>query len=362
MATKYQKIASSIRTKINEGIYPCGTLLPTEQELCDTYSVSRQTVRQALHVLVNENLIERHQGRGSKVLAISPDIPVVRKSRTIAVIITYIDNYIFPTLLREIESVLSSNGYSTLLFATQNQISLEHKILLDLLAMPDLQGIIVEGTKTALPNPNLNLYRQLQNKNIPLVFVNGIYHDLNHTLSVLDDNYGGAYQLVQYLHSKGHQKIAGIFKFDDMQGHQRYAGYLAALRNLNLPINDNIIFWFGTESLEINAFLSPEHEIWNKLDAAVVRDFTAIICYCDGLALPVLHHFQKQNIKIPDEIAIVSFDNYILDIACPLGITTLSHEAQNPGRVAAELLIKLKNNIPCQSQIIPWTLIEKESS
>ena len=223
MAPKYQMVADSLRTDILDGVYQKRMLLPTEQLLCQQFQVSRQTVRQALALLVSEGLIERRQGSGSHIRDRSKPAPMPHRS--IAVITTYISDYIFPSILREVENVLSDHNSAPLLFATQNQVSNERKVLNTLLDLTSLDGVLVEGTKTGLPNPNLDLYRRLIDRGVPLVFMNGNYPELTDSLSVLDDNATGGRMLVDYLHQKGHQRIAGIFKNDDIQGHQRYAGY-----------------------------------------------------------------------------------------------------------------------------------------
>ena len=150
--------------------------------------------------------------------------------RSVAIIATYISDYIFPGVLREMETVLSRNNCAPSLFATQNQVANERKILQTLLSMP-VDGILVEGTKSALPNPNLDLYQQLMAKGIPLVFFHGAYAQLPGAPFVLDDNAGGGRMLTEYLLKKGHRHIAGIFKSDDIQGaralcrlHRRPAG------------------------------------------------------------------------------------------------------------------------------------------
>ena len=96
-------------------------------------------------------------------------------------------------------------------------------------------GLIVEGSKTALPNPNLDLYEKLDLAGIPVVFIHGSYGALPGAVCVSDDNFGGGYQLARHLIARGHTKIAGIFKSDDIQGHQRYLGYLTAMRDAGLP-------------------------------------------------------------------------------------------------------------------------------
>ena len=209
MAPKYQFIADSLRREIEEGRYDGGERLPTEQLLCQRYQISRQTVRRALSVLEGEGLIDRRQGSGSRLREPAAPKPLPPRC-SIAVVTTYISDYIFPSILRGMERVLTANGSAPLLFATQNQISTERKILHTLLAMRDLDGVLVEGSKTALPNPNLDLYQKLLDQGVRLVFFNGTYPELSSCPSVLADDFGGGKQLVTYLYGKGHRNIAGI--------------------------------------------------------------------------------------------------------------------------------------------------------
>jgi GntR family transcriptional regulator len=63
----YRRISHKIKKDVLAGLHPVGSLLPTEQELCAKYSASRYTVREALRVLEEEELVKRHQGRGTEV-------------------------------------------------------------------------------------------------------------------------------------------------------------------------------------------------------------------------------------------------------------------------------------------------------
>ena len=131
MQPKYQLVAGTLREEIRSGRYRDTMLLPTEYELCSQFHMSRQTVRQALSLLASEGLIERRQGSGSHILATHG--PAATPRRTVAVVTTYISNYIFPNILREIETVLAANNGAPTLFATQNQIGNERRILQTLL-------------------------------------------------------------------------------------------------------------------------------------------------------------------------------------------------------------------------------------
>ena len=355
MAPKYQFIADSLRQEIEKGRYNGGQPLPTEQFLCQRFQISRQTVRRALSLLEEEGLITRRQGSGSHLRERAE--PEELPHRSIAVVTTYISDYIFPSILRGMERVLAANGSAPLLFATQNQVATERKTLQALLTIKELDGVLVEGSKTALPNPNLDLYRKLIDRGVRLVFFNGTYPELSGCPCVLADNYDGGRQLVNYLHQKGHQNIAGVFKNDDMQGTQRYAGYIQALRELELPFEDKQVCWYNTEtrkSFRSEAFLDSL--------VAGFQGCSAIVCYNDEVAIRIITHLNKRKLDVPGRLAVVSFDNSHYSELSPVRITSLSHGSQNLGELAAELMLRQLQDEPCQSITVPWSLVERESS
>ena len=231
---KYFQLFGLLKNEINRGIYQSGQKIPGENELAEKYDMSRQTVRQALSLLEQESLIERRQGSGTYV---RENAPRRKRSWNVGVMATYISEYIFPSILRGIESELSEEGFFPLLSATKNRVDSERKILEDYIEK-QIDGLIVEGTKSALPNPNLPLYEKLQDMGIPVVFFNGYYPALTNTVSVTTDDRQGGFDAVSYLVQKGHRKIGGIFKGDDMQGLERYAGYMKGLLENGLPLQD----------------------------------------------------------------------------------------------------------------------------
>lgn len=68
----YRQLADDLRQAIASGESAVGSLLPTEQELCDRYETSRYTVREALRLLMQDGLVDRRQGRGTEVTSNSP--------------------------------------------------------------------------------------------------------------------------------------------------------------------------------------------------------------------------------------------------------------------------------------------------
>lgn len=355
MSAKYVEIAAQLRSQILNGDYEIIKKLPTESELSKTYGVNRQTVRRALSVLMRENLIESRQGSGYYI----KEKPSER-SKIIAIVTTYINDYIFPAILQDAQTIFSKNGYSTMLYCTHNQVEKEREALKSILDS-QVCGILVEGTKTALPNPNLDLYEHLKNNGVPMVFLHGTYSKLSDVVSVCADDFNGGYLLTRYLLKKGHDKIAGIFKNDDIQGQNRYFGFISALRDAGKPLPDSQILWYSTED---------KKKILRDEKPAILMDFiknslcdtTAVVCYNDEIAFPLINTLLSLGIHVPQDIAVVSFDNSSYSDFCSVKITSLAHGSKHIGRIAAEKLVDMLNGKPTHSEVVKWVLVEKESS
>ena len=79
---QYRKLYEVLRKHIMDGVYSEGDLLPSENELCSLYVMTRPTVRQALSTLAGDGLIRKHQGKGSIVLSLPRDIGILSVSGT----------------------------------------------------------------------------------------------------------------------------------------------------------------------------------------------------------------------------------------------------------------------------------------
>ncbi|PYG89393.1 GntR family transcriptional regulator of arabinose operon [Ruminiclostridium sufflavum DSM 19573] len=338
---KYTELANKLREAIKTGIYIEGQKLPSENELASQTGYSRQTVRQAISVLESEGLASRIQGSGTYVKgAMLYRIP----TNNIAVVTTYIGEYIFPAILKGIDHVLAENGYTSMLSATRNRVDNERKILTELLQKP-IDGLIVEGTKTALPNPNIDLYEQFNRLGVPVVFINGFYSELKNPIYVVADDRCGGTMACEILLRKGHKHIAGIFKSDDIQGHRRYAGYAEALHRAGLSVEDDKVLWYATENREslIASSVAP-----------VLSGCTAVICYNDEVALQVLKHLQEGVSEIPRELEVVSFDNSTIAKLSAVPFISLSNPKEKIGYLAASKMLNILKNEEENPAVLPW--------
>lgn len=338
--SKYRALAEQLRADIRGGIYREGERLSTENQLADRYGMSRQTVRQALDLLAQEGAIVRRRGSGTYVSA-----PGAVRERTgrVGVISTYITEYIFPSILRGIEGVLSDAGCTMELSATYNRVSDERRILQDYLQRP-VDGLIVEGTKTALPNPNLDLYRHMEQRGLPVVFINGYYEALSHPVYVVMDDIAGAREAVSRLVTAGHRRIAGIFKGDDMQGHRRYAGYAQGMLAAQQDFCDRWVLWFNTETRD--QLIPPDGSVL----PAALSDCTAVLCYNDEIAV----RLARARTRAGRELALYSFDNSAYCRLVAERIPSMIHAKEALGRLAAQKLLSRIDGADEQPALLAW--------
>lgn len=328
---KYQTLVNWIRDQVVSNRLKYGEKFYSENELSAMFGISRQTVRQAVGILEQEKIVERRRGSGTYVIYNAPQVQR-RQTMNIGVISTYLDDYIFTSIIRGIEKVLTNNGYSMQLTFTHNRVENETRALRTMLDK-EVDGIIVEPTKSGLPNPNLDLYEEIHRREIPLVFFNAYYPGVPFPHVCLDDMLAGR-MAAKTLIQKGHRAVAGIFQSDDLQGHLRYAGYLDALREGGLELHSEHTLWYTTEDFDY-----IEEDFRRILRC--VQGCTGLVCYNDELAFRLVGILRKNGISVPEDLSIVSIDNSDLAAICEVPLTSVVHPMERLGKTAAENLLRL---------------------
>lgn len=348
---KYIQLKEHIKALIISSKLMPGEKIHSENELANQFKISRHTVRQSISQLINEGFLYSLQGKGTFVAR----VPGLKKenSKIIGVITTYLNDYIFPDIIKGIDGVLSRKDYSIILGNTRNETQNERECLLKLFDK-NIDGIIVEPTKSALPNPNLDIYREISSKGVPIVFIHGYYKDLNYSYVVEDDEAGG-YLAVNQLIKLGHEKILGIFKVDDIQGHKRYNGYVQALREARIDIKDSRILWYTTEEHET----LTENERFTNTLLSQLRECTAIVCYNDQIAIKIMDLLRKNSIKIPEDVSLISFDDSDICQVTEVKISSVAHPKEELGKKAAEAILALieGQKIHTEEVMIPKMII-----
>lgn len=353
---KYQVIIDDIKSNILSGGYSVGEQIPTESALQEKYQVSRQTVRKAILELSNEGFLRSEKGSGTYVSSqYRSKSGGNTNKKTIGVITTYISDYIFPSIIRGIESRLNEDNYSLLLASTNNDVAQEKKAL-EMMLSYGVDGLIIEPTKSNLYNPNIAYYLSFKEQDVPLIMMNAYYEELDVPFLCLDD-VQSSYLATKELISKGHTRIGIIAKMDDLQGKYRMKGYIKALGEAKLRFQPEHVFSFDTESkqelsIHLTKFLTENRD-----------DLTAIVCYNDEVGLEVVNVCRQIALSIPDELSIIGQDNSYIAKNANIKLTTLTHPQEQMGRDAADWVIKKlqgKKDLPDHTYYQP-VLIEGET-
>lgn len=326
---KYAQLREYLREEILMGRVKPGEKIPSENELAERLSMSRHTVRKAISILVNEGFLYTEHGRGTFVM----DRSVRRsESRNIGVITTYISEYIFPNVIQGIDRVLADKGYSIILKSTNNEPSREAQCLADMLGK-NIEGLIIEPTKSALFTENLKYFQALDAQRIPYVFIHGHHPQLESKPEVLLNDEAGMRSVVTWLASLGHRRISGFFKADDVQGINRHKGYAKALAECALPYDPDLVVWYHTEDRDSK----PAAALRAML--RLPQPIDAVACYNDQLAVRLLDELSAAGVKVPEDISVTGFDDSYLAAAARL--TSMSHPKEKLGEAAAEWLMEM---------------------
>lgn len=351
---KYIEIQEWIGKQIADNELKPGERMYSENELMELFSVSRQTVRHAISKLEFDGVVERRRGSGTYIREKSTEIKRVN-SMQIAVITTYIDEYIFPKIIQEIERTVSREGYTLQIASTHNSVEKEREILQKMIKENAVDGIIIESTKSALPNPNIALYKKIIDRRIPLVFLNSYYPELKVPHVSLNDKMAGKLA-TQFLISKGHRKIGAIFKGDDGQGHLRYAGYIEALMEAGLPIREQHIIWVSTE--DVRRMQSESTRYINRMDGN-----TAYVCYNDNVASELLRICKENHIRVPEELSIIGIDDSEIAKRDDISLTSVQNPIRSLGELSATVMLKMIQGVPVEKDYeLMASIIERNST
>lgn len=333
MAAKYQQIADEIRAKILDNEYRVGSVIPPELKLQDSYQVSRHTIRQAIALLVNEGFLRKEKGSGTYVDDRFKTRDVSEKrTKTIGVITTYLSDYIFPSIIRGIEEELRENEYSLLLASTGNDPQQERKCLENMIAQ-QVDGLIVEPTKSNQYNPNLSYYLSLKESGVPVVMINSRYEELDIPSISLDDVKAG-FEATTFMLEQGLKQLALIVKIDDLQGKLRMKGFIEAFEKKRKMFDSSNIFTYTTEE---------KQQVIVRVAEQLLKEnntIEGIVCYNDEIANSLIQHLTAAGKRIPEDFSVIGQDDSYLSTAGEIPLTTISHPKEQLGRDAAQWMIR----------------------
>jgi LacI family transcriptional regulator len=331
----------------------------TIHDIAKKLNISASTVSRALkdNPLISESTREK-----IKVTAIEmgyrPNIMAAnlrtKRTNTIGVIVPLINRHFFSSVISGIEDVAYKQGFTVTISQSNDSFEKESTIAHTLFANR-VDGLILSIGMETQTYDHLKLF---SDRDIPLVFFDRVVDEIPSHKIVVDD-FGGGYRATQHLIEQGRKRIAhigGPLFLDIYQNREK--GYKKALTDAKLPVEKSYILHNSlTRKDGVNA-------IKKLLSCKNCPD--AIFCGNDTTALSTIVYLKENNIRIPEDIAIVGFSNEPYTELVTPSITTMQQPGFDMGQKAAELIINQINhkNETCNYETITMetNLIVRNSS
>jgi DNA-binding LacI/PurR family transcriptional regulator len=277
-----------------------------------------------------------------------------RTTRTIGVIVPLLSHYYFSTVISGIEELAYKKGYKVII--CQSAESYEREVIVSQALLSNkIDGLIVSISRETANSDHFKVY---QEKKIPIVFFDRVCSDLE-TSSVTVDDYQGAFTAVEHLIKEGRRKIAHFAGPPLLQiSTKRINGYKDALLKYGLPFDEKLLIDCGSGLEQENGSKAAQ----NMLDAGILPD--AVFAICDPIAIGVMMTLKKNNIKIPDQVAVIGFcDEPVAKVVEPQ-LSSLVQPAFEIGQIAVELLLnQVKSKSPLvEKKVLTAELKVRESS
>jgi len=261
----------------------------------------------------------------------------------------FLDNYI-AQILSGLTDVALHNDYKIILCPVDISQKSDTAYL-SISRTKMLDGMIL--VKTKMNDPNL---KKLVEVDFPFVLVN--YKSSSEKIHYIDShNIKGAEIAVEYLYNTGHRNIAFVAgSMDETNARDRMKGFKTAANKYNLNCPEDWII-YGDFSKE-KAYKESEKLFTGNTNP------TAIFCSDDYMAIGVMERIKSKNLRIPEDVAVIGFDDIEIAAYVKPALTTVRQPIYQLGKSAAVMLLDIinkKENID-NHRILDVELIKRESA
>lgn len=350
----YQQVAETIREKVISGIYKYGSKLPSQKTLAEHFDVSLITVKRALYELIHENLLYSQPGKGIFVgKTIQSTVKPDKDTNTIGVMFSESMSLLFPSILSAIEVEARRQDYLVVVSHPSGDAGEEERQLHRLMDM-GVEGFIIASR---YHNCGLQPYMQeIYKQNIPIVFISYI-DDVRVNYVGSDHQYGG-YLATRHLIKLGYNRIAyATSEPNNPLNSLRYKGYREAL----------IDYGFGLDDVEV---ISPSDPCGNRFEDGykIAEQITklrpvpkAVFAFSDLVALGIKKFYTEHDYYIPDQLALVGFDDIQAAAHAAVPLTTIRQPMQQIGHYAFLTLLHKKqgDKSVTRLEVVPQLVIRR---
>ena len=350
----YKQIAEDLKAKILSGQLEPGEQIGSHQALADKYDVSLITVKKALADLINEGILFSRVGKGTYVARKSAPVDL-SKHRTIGLVLSDLKDPFFSLIVHGIEQKTSEKGYNLLLSSSARRLEKEDNQIRHFRRI-GVDGMII-ASMTHLYRATRTI-RELHRDNFPYAVVS--YMEDEDICFVGTDHEEGAYLATQHLAQLGYRRIGYINGEEgNLLGEVRKRGYRRALRQYDQPFNDDFVFRLPYKGGR--HYYQSGYEIARRF-LALTEKPEAIFAYNDLTALGFQRAIIELGLKVPDDVALVGFDDIERSQFAQVPLTTIRQPTDEIGALAVETIVDRINGRPVSPRtILKPKLIVRES-
>jgi len=331
----------------------------TIYDIADMLGVSSATVSRALndsssvsiptHRKINalaEKLGYRHNTFASSLR--------LQKTHTIGVILHELNSYFITSVLAGIEKIAREAKYNLIIVHSDENAALEAVNARNLFHKR-VDGVIAS---LSFDTEDLSHFKQFQSKNIPVIFFDRVFENSDGA-KVIINNFQAGYEATVHLIEQGCKRIAHITSSLKRNVYaERKRGYKQALEDNKIKFDEKLVIIDGFK--EEDATRSAKHilSMKNLPDGIfITNDFCAAV---------VMQIFKDAGIRVPQDIAIVGFNNDSIGKVISPKLTTINYPGFEMGKIAAQHLINHLKGLwdmgLTNTVIIKSELIVRESS
>jgi LacI family transcriptional regulator len=277
-----------------------------------------------------------------------------QKTNTIGLIVHELNSNFITSVLAGIEKVATEAGYDLIIAHSSESFEKETANALNLFHKR-VDGVIAS---LAFDTEGLDHYQPFADRSIPVIFFDRV-EEKSDTTKVIIDNYSCGFQATQHLIDQGCKRIVLVTANLKRNVYaQRYKGYKDALYDSNIPFNEDYVL---IKDLSEQCGVEAAMEILQMRplpDAAfITNDFSAAVC---------MQTLKEHGVNIPDDIAIVGFNNDAIGKIVAPQLTTIDYPGIEMGEIAARNLINhlkgISNIQHTQTIVVRSGLVIRESS
>ena len=331
----YQQIVDDIKSKIAVKELKAGDQLGSHAELSSVYHVSLITIKKALATLINDGVVFSRVGKGTYVAQHTTD---ARQNGhpTIGLVIQDIRSPFFSRVMHSVEDAAYELGYHVLISNSSGKAEKEEAQIARFREFGVNGMIIASMSHKYHATPTI---RKMLHQGFPFVMVSYIADQ--DVPFVGSDHEQGGYRATEYLVKQGYQRIGYINgERGNMVGALRQRGYERALKTHGRRMDKRLQFHLRMRG-EKHDYQSG-YEIGKKFQKLSVKP-DAVFVYNDLSALGFEDAILEQGLRIPEDVAIVGFDDIDRGEYAQVPLTTMRQPTALIGTYAVEMLVKLMN-------------------